>query len=379
MLMFLTICYCSIIWLIFFKLKLLPFNLVTKCIVTIIGVGGIIALLIFMSIYQPYSEDLIVYQPVARVGARVSGRVIEVPVQSNIQLQKGDVLFRIDDEPYQAEVERLKAALAEAEQNVPQLKAAVDAADADISRSRSERAQAGREYERSRKLAKAGAGSDREVDRLQSQKQKWDATIREAQAQKRQAKFAYESQINGVNTTVAQLQASLKKAEWELAETTVYAPAEGVVTQVGLVPGSIVGQTDASHQLSFIYNKQRIYIASFSQNSKRHIKPGDTVEVAFDSLPGTIIHGSIESIIPAMGQGQLAPSGDLLTRDQTVPRGRFFVKLKIEDEAFDQNEQLPIAGSGGAVAVYTDKMKPIRIIRRVVMRMYTWMNFLFAP
>ena len=111
---------------------------------------------------------------------------------------------------------------------------------------------------------------------------------------------------------------------------------------------------------------------------RRDIKPGDTVEVAFDSLPGTIITGSIESIIPAMGQGQLAPSGDLLIRDQTVPRGRFFVKLIIEDEAFDQNEQLPIAGSGGAVAVYTDKMKPIRIIRRVVMRMYTWMNFLFV-
>jgi len=379
MLAFLTLCYCSIIWLIFFKLKLLPFNLVAKFVVTAIGIGGILALLIFMSIYQPYSEDLLTYQPVARVGARVSGRVVEVPVQPNVQLQQGDILFRIDDEPYLAEVERLKAALAEAEQNVPQLKAAVDAADAEISRSRSERAQASREYERSKELAKKGAGRDQEVDRWQTQMQTWDAAIRAAQAQKQQAKLAYESQINGVNTTVAQLQASLKKAEWELAETIVYAPAEGIVTQVGLVSGSIVGQTAASHQLSFIYNKQRIYIVSFSQNSKRHIKPGDGVEVAFDSLPGTIINGTVDKIVPAMGEGQLSPGGELFTRNQAVPRGRFFIRLLIEDKEFENSELLPIAGSGGAVAVYTDKMKVIRIIRRVLIRMYTWMNFLFIP
>jgi multidrug resistance efflux pump len=378
MLAFLTICYCSIIWLIFFKLKLLPFNLVSKCIVAIVGIGGIIALLVFMSIYQPYSEDLLAYQPVARVGARVSGRVVEVAVKPDAQLKKGDVLFRIDDVPYQAEVERLKAALAEAEQYVPQLKATVDAADADISKSRSEKKQASREYERSRDLVKKGAGRDRDVDRWQTQMQTRDAAIRAAQAQKQQAKLAYESQIDGVNTTVAQLQASLKKAEWDLAETTIYAPADGVVTQIGLVPGSIVGQTAASHQMSFVYGSQRVYIATFTQNSKRHIHAGDAVEVAFDSLPGTIINGTVDSVVSAMGQGQLVPSGELITRNQNVPRGRVFVRLLIDDNEYENSEQLPIAGSGGAVAIYTDRMKPIRIIRKVLIRMYTWMNFLFS-
>jgi multidrug resistance efflux pump len=379
MIAFLTLCYCSIIWLIFYKLKLLPFNLVAKFIVGIIGVGGIMTLLILMNVYQPYSDDLLVYQPVARIGARVAGRVVEVPVQPNRPLQQGDVLFRIDDVPYQAEVERLKAALAEAEQNVPQLKAAVDAADADISRSRSEKQQASREYKRARDLVKKGAGRDQEVDRWQTQMQTWDAAIRAAQAQKRQAELAYESQINGVNTTVAQLQASLKKAEWDLNETVVYAPANGVVTQVGLVVGSVVGSAALSHQMSFIYDTQRMYIATFVQNSKRHIEAGDPVEVAFDSLPGRIIKGNVEAIIKAMGQGQLDPSGDLFTRNDTVPRGRFLVKFQINDDEFGEREQMPIAGSGGAVAIYTDKMKAIRIVRKVVLRMYTWLNFLFRP
>jgi len=100
----------------------------------------------------------------------------------------------------------LKAALAERELNVPRVKDAVDAAAVDISRSQSEKQQASREHKRARDLVKKGAGRDQEVDRWQTQMQTRDAAIRAAQAQKRQAELAYESQINGVNTTVAQHQ-----------------------------------------------------------------------------------------------------------------------------------------------------------------------------
>lgn len=379
MIAFLSLCYGAIIWLIFYKLKLLPFNLVAKFIVGIIGVGGIMTLLILMNVYQPYSQDLLVYQPVARIGARVAGRVVEVPVQPNRPLQQGDVLFRIDDVPYQAEVDRLKAALAEAEQHIPVLKAEVDVADAEISKAESEYAQAKREFDRSKKLVSKGAGRERDVDRWRTEMKSWNAEIREARAEKVQAQSDYGSDIDGVNTTVAQLRAQLAKAEWDLNETVVYAPANGVVTQVGLVVGSIVGSVAASHQMSFIYETQRMYIATFVQNSKRHIKAGDPVEVAFDSLPGRIIKGDVEAVVKAMGQGQLDPSGDLFTRNDTVPRGRFLVKFQINDDEFVGGEQIPIAGSGGAVAIYTDKMKAIRIVRKVVLRMYTWLNFLFTP
>jgi len=379
MIAFLTICYCSVIWLIFYKLKLLPFNLVAKFIVGIIGVGGVLTLLILMNVYQPYSDDFLVYQPVARIGARVAGRVVEVPVKPNRPLQQGDVLFRIDDVPYQAEVDRLKAALAEAEQNIPVLKAEVDVADAEINRAQSEYAQAKRELDRSKDLVSKGAGRERDVDRWRTEMQSWNAVIREEKAQKVQALSAYGSDIDGVNTTVAQLMAQLTKAEWELKETTIYAPANGVVTQVGLVIGSIVGSVALSHQMSFIYDTQRIYIASFVQNAKRHIKAGDPVEIAFDSLPGRIIKGNVEVIISAMGQGQIDPSGDLFARNYTVPRGRFFVRFQINDEEFGEGEQIPIIGSGGAIAIYTDKMKAIRIVRKVVLRMYTWLNFWFTP
>ena len=379
MLTLIALCYCSIIWLIFFKFKLLPFNTLAKYIVSIIGVCGIMLLLIMMNIYQPYSTDLLVNQPVARVGARVSGRVVEVPVQVNTPLKKGEVLFQIDPEPYQIEVRRLQAALAEAEQAVPQLKAAVDAANAGLDKARSKQTQALRELERTSRLAKKGAASNRDVDSVKTELEARDANILEATAQQTQARLAYESEINGVNTTVAQLQAALAQANWNLKETTVRAPGDGIITQLGLTEGSIVGAVAMSHQLSFVYSEERIYIASFRQNALRHIRPGDPIEAAFDGMPGRIFEGKVDAVIPAMGQGQLAPGGDLLTRDRGLARGRAFVRITIDDDIFGESDKKPILGIGGAVAIYTQKAKAIRMIRKVMIRMYTWMNFLFTP
>jgi len=63
------------------------------------------------------------YQPVVEIVPNISGTIIEVPIEGNRPLKKGDLLFKIDPRPYQYKVEQIKAALAEAEQAVPQLEA----------------------------------------------------------------------------------------------------------------------------------------------------------------------------------------------------------------------------------------------------------------
>ena len=55
------------------------------------------------------------------------------------------------------------------------------------------------------------------------------------------------------------------------------------------------------------------------------------------------------------------------------------VRITIDDDAFAEGDQKPFAGVGGDVAIYTQKAKAIRMIRKVMIRMYTWMNFLFTP
>lgn len=362
MIAFITLCYCVFIWLLFFKIKIAPFDTKAKIIVTSIGLVVILGLLFTMNICQPYSTDLLVYQPVARIGARVAGRVLEVPVLANVPIQKGTVLFKIDPVPYQHEVTRLKAAIAEAEQAVPQLKATWQqtlAKEEGLKLDTERLAQAVQ--------TSAVSQSDYDATRL---------SYEAAQAETQRAYLAYTSQINGENTTVAQLRAQLAQAEWNLEETVVYAPADGKITQLGLAPGSIVGQAAASSQIPFVYN-QRAFIATFQQSTRRYIEPGDQIDMAFDTLPGKVFSGSVESVMPATGQGQLSPSGDMIARIRPQFRGRFFVRLVADFNDLPES-QIPTAGTGGAVAIYTDKAKAIRIVRKVIVRMYTWLNFIMV-
>src|SRR5215213_8463376 len=104
--------YSFFVWLIFFKFKLLPWNIVSQVIVITIPIIGLTALILFLSIVAPSSHDVRVINYVVPVVPRVTGRVIEVPIEANHPIKKGDVLFKIDPTPFQFEVDSLKAKLA---------------------------------------------------------------------------------------------------------------------------------------------------------------------------------------------------------------------------------------------------------------------------
>src|SRR5580700_4407710 len=130
-LIYVAICY------VIFKLFRIPVNQWSLATATFGGIFGIALLLLIMNYNHPFTTNARIYFAVTPVLPGVRGRVIEVPVKANAPLKAGDVLFRIDPDPYQYVVNQKKAALAEAEQNVLQLKASLDQATA-----ATERAQA---------------------------------------------------------------------------------------------------------------------------------------------------------------------------------------------------------------------------------------------
>jgi multidrug resistance efflux pump len=154
----------------------------------------------------------------------VKGRVIEVPVEPNAPLKQGDILFKIDPQPYQYVVDQKKALLAEAEQNVNQLKAAYDQALANVEKVNVQVKLAQEEYDRQAQLFQkqvvAQAALDVATRNIDAAKQGLAA----AQAAAENARLAYESEIGGVNTTVARLQAELSDAEFNLEQTITRAP-----------------------------------------------------------------------------------------------------------------------------------------------------------
>ncbi len=167
------------------------------------------------------------------------------------------------------------------------------------------------------------------------------------------------------------LEARLDSARLDLAESTVYAPADGIVTNLVLRPGQVAAKPTANPVMILVYDEP-VIIASFPQQVMRHINPGDEAEIAFDRHPGVILRARVHSIISATGEGQLQPSGTLRTFEPT-PRAFFAVRLELEEPHADL--ELP-AGTGGNSAIYTQKGKVIRIVRRVIIRVYTWLNYL---
>src|SRR4029450_8522456 len=104
--------YSFFVWLIFIKLKLLPWTTPWKVGVAIFPVVAIAILLLLLNIVAPTTSDVRVVNYVVPVVSQVRGRVTEVPVDNNRPVKKGDVLFRIDTTPYQNEVHSLEAKLA---------------------------------------------------------------------------------------------------------------------------------------------------------------------------------------------------------------------------------------------------------------------------
>ncbi len=191
----------------------------------------------------------------------MSGEVAEVQATPLTPMKKGDVLFTIDPRPYQAEVDRLRASLAKAEQTVPQLEAAFEAAKATAQQAVADRDLAKFDYDVAADIATedARAISERTVERAEQTLRAAEAALRTAKANERRGRLAFESEIDGVNTTVAEIRAQLAAAELDLDWTTVRAPTDGYVVGLTLLPGQRVANLPLRSWMAYV-NAERSHV-----------------------------------------------------------------------------------------------------------------------
>ena len=107
----LLLIYAGIVWYVFIKKKWLPWTFVSQVLVVAFPVVALTILILFLNIYAPESKDVRVINYVVPVVPRVTGRVIEVPVEPNQPVKKGDVLFRLDPVPFQLDVQAAESNL----------------------------------------------------------------------------------------------------------------------------------------------------------------------------------------------------------------------------------------------------------------------------
>ena len=192
--------YAAIVWFIFIKMKWLPWNMVSQVIVVIIPIVALTALILTLNVVAPSSADVRVIKYVVNIVPQVRGRVIEVPVEPNRPVKKGDVLFRIDPTPYQLQVNALEAQLANAIGTSKEQEEQLSGAAAQVAQARSAIEQAMsrvREVsakvelarlrvEQNRELVKSGAGNKFDLEQAEANLKELEGSTRR-RAQRRSA------------------------------------------------------------------------------------------------------------------------------------------------------------------------------------------------
>lgn len=381
MIVFLTLLYCAVLFLLV-RFGVIRLNAFWK----ISPVLWLLFLFVFLFIPMQWGAPagpVRTYNPVIEIIPNVSGEVVDVPVKSLDRVAKGDVLFKIDPVPFQAIVDRSSAQLAEARQGVPKLKANLEAMTAAVAEAEANRDRAKDEYDRFRSgnenaRQRGNAPPFSEIDVEQRRLLIYvsaEAGVDRAQANAEQARLAYESEIDGVNTTVARLEADLRKAKFDLDQTIVRAPTDGYPVGVTLKPGQRVAQLPLRTWLAFVPLADRKVVVAIPQTQLRHVKPGQPAEVTFAYQPGKIYQATTESVLPMNVSGQLPPSGTVPSLASHLgPNELVGVILQLKDPPPDMMS-LP-GGSDGMAAIYTQSAQFTHVIRRVMIRMDAWLNYL---
>ncbi len=380
--------YSFFVWLIFIKFKWLPWNITSQVIVVTIPIIALTILILLLNIAAPSSADVRVMNYVVPINPRVAGKVIEVPVEPNKPVKKGDVLFRIDRTPFEIQVRSLEA-------NITQLKAKLVAANANARNlgeqlrqavsqqgvATSQLALARKRVEQYQELAKTGAGNRFDLEQAQADVAKFQNDLQSAEAAVAQARenlaaktpAGVQQEVAQVLAQIAQADAQLADAKWQLGETVQYAPADGTIVALALRPGVMTVPLPAFPAMTFIEDEQWV-VAFFAQNEVRNVEPGNEAEIALKTYPGRIIKCKVDSIIWATAQGQLPISGMLPnTGFGNAPDMRLAVKL---DPSGDDAELFLAPGARGIGAVYTEHHKAIQILRKVFIRVSTKLNWL---
>ncbi len=292
------------------KLRIVPFNTFWKISPLIVLFLLSIGLFIPMGWSAPQGPVLVIRNSVAIVPS-VAGEIVEVPVAPNAPLKEGDVLFRIDPVPYQAQVKGLEAQLKFQDLRLAQMT----------------------------ELHERAAGRTFDVQQRQVE--------------------------------VDQLKAQLEAAKWNLDKTVVRAPTDGYVTNVALRKGARVANLPLAPVMAFIDTSETIIGVEIAQINARHIRPGQLVELTFKFIPGKIYAGKVETVLQAVATGQVQTSGMAAT-PRAIEAAPFIVRVRLEDAEFANS--LP-AGSTGEAAIFTDRATATHIIRQVILRQMAILNY----
>ncbi len=328
-----------------------------KPLIILAGVVVIAAIVAFFFWFarrnQVTTDDAYTDGNVITVAPKVAGYVVDLYIDDNAHVHKGDLLLRIEQGDYLAARAQAQAQLASARAQAEMARVSYEIArvqyPAQLAAAKAQQRAAEVSFEKARSAYERQHSVDRRattqetIDMSDSQAMNNASNVQSAKSQVAVAELVTE-QIRQAAATVQQraagvdqAEAQLKQADLNLAYTEIRAPADGFVTKRNVQLGSYV----VPGASMFLLVTPGIWItANFKESQLGRMRPGDAVDVGVDAYSGLELHGHVQSIQYGSGSRFSAfpvenATGNYVKIVQRVP-----VKIVI-DRGLDPNAPLP--------------------------------------
>ena len=232
------------------------------------------------TVYYKSTDDAFIEGHVITVAPRVSGPVLNLNIEDNQEVKKGDFLLEIDPEDYEAKLRETSAKLDEA-------KASLVNTENQVTRSLSDLEFAQADYDRYSKMYAKGIAS----------KQDYDASSNKLTAAQSNSKSA-QARYDEITASIKRLEAEVKQDELNLSYTKIYASADGRITNRTVEQGNYV---QVAQPLFAIVPEKMWIVANFKETQLANMKPGQPVKIKIDTYGGKKFEGKVDSIQRSTG------------------------------------------------------------------------------
>ncbi len=300
------------------------------------------------------TDNAYVKQDKVSVSSLVGGTIVDVLVKENQTVQQGQLLFRIDPQPYEIDLAQANAQIATAQADLTALSSDAALSGADISAAREEIAFAQSRLERQQALWNRGFATKADLDAAehavaQAREQLRAAEARQAEAR---AKLANGAAIPGTNPRIAAAQAQIAAARLDLSRTEIRAPMAGRVGQADRLQAG--QQVLANLPVLTLVGMHGTYVeANFKETDLADMKVGQPAEVHFDAYPDLKLRGHVASI----GAGTNSEFSILPAQNASANWVKVTQRVPVRIELDEKSPRDLIAGLSVDVTVFTHGKK----------------------
>lgn len=332
--------------------------------------------------FTPYTQQARVGAFVIPVASEVAGQVIRVNVRNNQDVKAGDVLFEVDQQPYQIAVDRARADLESTRRQIGASTAGIASAQANLRAAQANELKARQDNQRLEGLYREDPGTI-SVRLLEVSRASREQAISQVAAARAEVQRAREQEGGSEedNALLRSAATALSKAELDLSNTQIRARSAGLITDLRTDVGQFA--TAGSPVMTLIAIHDVWISADMTENNLGLVEVGTPVSIVLDALPGRVFEGRVRSVGYGVSVGQSTAPGSLPSvqnsRDWLRPAQRFPVIIEFSEDSRKTlfASRAIRAGGQAEVMAFPTQDNPLNLLGRLFVGLMSWLSYAY--